>query len=73
MIEGEAARMTAAATNLYELREEALRAAERARAEGRDDAARQWQAMADAARDVILDEARTSADVGRGRPGVVSA
>lgn len=51
-----AAGTRAAASSLYELRDDVLRAAEQARAAGRDDWARHWEDLAEAVQDVIVDE-----------------
>lgn len=48
--------MRATASSLYELRDEVLRAAERAREAGRDDWVRHWEDLAEAVQDVIVDE-----------------
>ncbi|MFC7620693.1 hypothetical protein [Microlunatus sp. GCM10028923] len=49
-------------SNLHELREEALRAAERSRADGRDDWVRQREAVAGAVQDVLDDGEPTAGD-----------
>ncbi|MFC7621499.1 hypothetical protein [Microlunatus sp. GCM10028923] len=62
--------MRAAASSLYELRAEVLRAAEQARAAGRYDWVRHWEDLAEAVQDVIVDEGLAAVPA-RVTPGVV--